>query len=573
MPNSGGELLKVIKKEDDNAEGSRAQPNSGQRWSLRNPEPPPSIRCIGTVQLKHPSNYIIRKPTSSTSALKRIFVGRSASETKTESKEIDNSTIPHDRLFSTGARPLATSGPPVEAGRPVKYWRTPAGKLVKLDSRPALFPTIPRPSATPGPSLATNYTKTQPKFVRLSNGKIARISTKRVPVPFARRCRTTNMGEGQLSQFGLDAKRLDIPSATAKINASSEPIDIATLIGDGSATSKEAPLFEKNSGSAVVKVEPMDVDETPEQQEPKEQTPLERALTELAPEEVSSKERSQKFHEPLEPPPLCQPRPSLAAALEDVAANSQVGDLRKIREQPLFSQDSLRFSNKDSCNVCRAVVPGLKKNIISLEGRLTSLVDTVQNLITYLNPLDRKAAELAAMDSAPSSTEGSNTPDLSTVSTSSAARAYHFGDTSRDSSDRIPSLLLPVARRNESQIEMRTVAAEEVLNSMIHRPNVVRFLRNPSQSTAALESPSPPRSTHGRIRFVVADRAKSLRLGPNPSGSAADASSDKGEASNQKAEILIKVERLQCPCEYSYWVNPTCLEGSFQCKKAWRCQM
>nr|CDJ96575.1 unnamed protein product [Haemonchus contortus] len=531
MVSNSVEFLKAIKKEDGDPDGRGASSNFGKRCPM---EPESSISRIDDVRLKHPTKYIIRKAVTPSAAppLKRIFIGRSAYESKPGSNGVSN--IAYDRPFTRDAEPAASFAPSSEVESPVRFWRTPSGKLVKLDSK---SPSMTRPSL----GCLGTFVRTQPKIIRLANGKLARISTKKIPSPFARGRRITgNVSGGPFSQFARDTGRLDIPSITAKITSSSEPIDIATLIGTGPASFDDTPLFEKTDDSPVVKVEPMDVDETHEQLGSEERAPLDRALMEEAPGGASPKDESQKSQESLEQPLPRHPQPSLAVALKSVADNSQVGDLGKIREQPLFTQDLVQLPLKESCNVCRVIVPGLKKNMISLEARLTGLVETVQNLIMYLNPLDRRAAELAAMETAPPPTAESNAPDLSTVSTSTASRAYHFGDTSHDpDSDRIPSMLLPVACRNENRIEMRTVGADEVVNSMGHRPNVVRFIRQPLKSASVLESSSPMRPTHGRIRFVVADRAKTMRTVATSSGGATATRADQGESPNPKARIHI----------------------------------
>ncbi|KAK6056771.1 hypothetical protein COOONC_05717, partial [Cooperia oncophora] len=119
------------------------------------------------------------------------------------------------------------------------------------------------------------------------------------------------------------------------------------------------------------------------------------------------------------------------------------------------------------------------------------------------------------------------------------AIAEPFGEVSRDSGDRIPSILLPVPRGSENRIEMRTVDAEEVANSMARRPNVVRFIHQPFKTTTVVRSSSPLRSTPGRIRFVVADKAKASRSVPSSSASATtpETKSDKTESSNQQVHV------------------------------------
>lgn len=89
-----------------------------------------------------------------------------------------------------------------------------------------------------------------------------------------------------------------------------------------------------------------------------------------------------------------------------------------------------------------------------------------------------------------------------------------------DDNDRGPSLLLP-ARRMENRTEANAVASNAVSTpSGIHRPNVVRFIRQlpttpatseASSAPAPISAPQPARPTTGRIRFVVADRASALK--------------------------------------------------------------
>ncbi|KAK6026371.1 hypothetical protein OSTOST_07685 [Ostertagia ostertagi] len=521
MLSDNTEFSKAIKKEEDDGEGCGVQSNPGQHIS---PNPELSIRRIEKIGTKRPVKYIIRKaPTPTTvSALKRIFVGRSTSESKPDSKEIDKLTPPYDRPSSQNRHLVTNSSSHSEVERPVRFWRTPSGKLIKLDAK---VPTI-----TPVPGSLGTLTKTQPKFIRLPNGKLARISTKVIASFYC-----------------------------------SEPIDVATLIGAGPTSSEETPLFKTSGDSPAIKDEPMDVEETPVKHESKEHTSPEQASTkDASPKEQTQKSqtylrtppvrqpllslaaalksiaaKSAKRLEPIAPPPVHQQQPSLETALKNIAASSQVGDLGKIREQPLFSEDLEPVHFKESCNVCRVVIPGLKKNMISLEGRLTGLVETVQNLIMYLNPLDRKAAELASIEGNPPETAESSAPDLTAVPTSSEPIASDFGDISEASDGRIPSILLPVAHRNGNRIEMRTVGATEVVNSMGHRPNVVRFVRQPLKSAPVPDSLSSSPSTSGRIRFVVADRATTQRSVPCSSGGTHSARPDTSESSNQKAQVRI----------------------------------
>ncbi|KAK6056772.1 hypothetical protein COOONC_05718 [Cooperia oncophora] len=201
--------------------------------------------------------------------------------------------------------------------------------------------------------------KTQPRFVRLANGKLARISTKKITSPFAIG-RAVSIVESPENAFTRDTKKI-VPSVTAESTSSSEPIDVATLIGSGSTTSDETPLFKTDSDPAVVKDEPMDVEEKPEQKEHEKLAPLERVLVEPPATDVSSKEQPQKPQQPA-PPPASPPQPSVGAVLKSlVASGRQVGDLGRILEQPLFSHDRPPPPIRDSCKVCRVVVPGLKK--------------------------------------------------------------------------------------------------------------------------------------------------------------------------------------------------------------------
>ncbi|KHJ96939.1 hypothetical protein OESDEN_03095 [Oesophagostomum dentatum] len=157
----------------------------------------------------------------------------------------------------------------------------------------------------------------RPRFVRLANGKLARITTKRIPA---------SQVQAKIPQLNptpaptiTNAEALDNNSAPTNASTSPDAIDASKLIGSEPAT--DSDLFER--------------------------------------------------------------------------------DLVRIADEPLFNPVPSHYGNtSESCTVCRKLLPGMKKHLLSVEARLGSLVDIVQNLIIHINPKDREAAAAAKASAA-----------------------------------------------------------------------------------------------------------------------------------------------------------------------------
>lgn len=109
-----------------------------------------------------------------------------AEDSKPETKEIEQVAAPYgphaSRRYHVPVEVSPTRGEPfpwsaficlvilaISVQSAMKFWRTPAGKLVKLD---------PKAPALGARAAFAGVVNAQPKFIRLANGKLARISTK-----------------------------------------------------------------------------------------------------------------------------------------------------------------------------------------------------------------------------------------------------------------------------------------------------------------------------------------------------------------------------------------------------------
>lgn len=95
----------------------------------------------------------------------------------------------------------------------------------------------------------------------------------------------------------------------------SEPIDVASLIGCGTPTSDETPLFDDSEKQAVVKSEPPEEVEEWEQEEMRLPPPKEREV----PEEEAREQAPPRAGQPLVG--QGQAQPSLATALNSISSN------------------------------------------------------------------------------------------------------------------------------------------------------------------------------------------------------------------------------------------------------------
>ncbi|VDL63034.1 unnamed protein product [Nippostrongylus brasiliensis] len=244
------------------------------------------------------------------------------------------------------------------------------------------------------------------------------------------------------------------PNRPAHLAASKlvdEPIDVTSLIGTASSSLSES------EGTHAIKEEPMDVDEKNESSEHKQQeNEEEQSMPRL---EQPAEDRSSPSLSKEPSPKQSAPTTRSGKSQLSLASALRSGDLDNLVDQPLFRPKNLPTRNiptfekelKSSCSVCRDVVPGMKKNMLSLDARLSGLVEIVQNLIVYLNPVDRKLALLG----------------------------------------------------NSRAIAAAANTTEEVHQTMAgRRSNSVRILR---QSTASPDMSQRPKI--GSTRFVVASRA------------------------------------------------------------------
>ncbi|WKX99062.1 hypothetical protein Q1695_014158 [Nippostrongylus brasiliensis] len=462
---------------------------------------PSAIRHFQNVTVK--PNYIIRNAANTSGySVKRIVVHPNGpDEQKQENNEMDR--IASSAPIRPPNRPahLAASKL-VDVESPVKFWRTRSGKLVKMDAK--VQPLGAR-------AKFGGLINQQPRFIRLSNGKLARISTKKYPTSFQRGQHFNTCPSGPLGRRTSSA-RLEA-SETQRADSPSEPIDVTSLIGTASSSLSES------EGTHAIKEEPMDVDEKNESSEHKQQeNEEEQSMPRL---EQPAEDRSSPSLSKEPSPKQSAPTTRSGKSQLSLASALRSGDLDNLVDQPLFRPKNLPTRNiptfekelKSSCSVCRDVVPGMKKNMLSLDARLSGLVEIVQNLIVYLNPVDRKLALLGnsrAIAAAANTTEEvhqSNQTNKASTTTSSSGgpplRAIRRSDAAHEQEERIPSILLPVARRAENRLEMRTVGADAVCAAMAgRRSNSVRILR---QSTASPDMSQRPKI--GSTRFVVASRA------------------------------------------------------------------
>ncbi|KJH46400.1 hypothetical protein DICVIV_07523 [Dictyocaulus viviparus] len=371
--------------------------------------------------------------------------------------------------------PAPLSRPDFGRHNSVKLWRTPTGKLVNLGGK--------LPTSVLRQSIDENA-QSQPKYIRLANGKLAKISTKRVFASLSRRpasplCRTNH---SVFENEGIEAT-----SATAKITSCSEPIDVSTLINTPT-TSHCSSLPNNKSIPAPIKTEPMEVGEVVEYHEV---------------------QQAGNHHQQTQ-------KPMLEAVLSDVSSGSQVGDLVKLVDQPLFNDEIRANFLRKSCKICRTTIPSMKKNLLSLEARLGGLVETVQNLLIYLNPNDRKALELAsAVGSVPLSNGNMKEFAMTSASqnASTASATYHIND-GVDVSEKPSSYLLPVAIKADKLLESKIDdASRPTAHQFSTTSNVIgslNFANNISlrrQSTTSLQRVSVVKGT----RFHVADKRNTLR--------------------------------------------------------------
>ncbi|VDN27613.1 unnamed protein product [Cylicostephanus goldi] len=158
----------------------------------------------------------------------------------------------------------------------VKFWRTASGKLLRLDPA-SPHPLIVRDSIG---ELASS----KPRLVRLANGRLARITKKRIPASLLHQ-RTASVANS--NQFHASIQRFPVPSATASV-AVSDAIDASSLMGNGEESTE---LFEvqKKEPTPAIKAEPVDEKELEEQQEqPSLPPPTGEALNTLRPSLASA---------------------------------------------------------------------------------------------------------------------------------------------------------------------------------------------------------------------------------------------------------------------------------------------
>ncbi|EYC32246.1 hypothetical protein Y032_0003g1474 [Ancylostoma ceylanicum] len=365
---------------------------------------------------------------------------------------------------------------------PVRFWRTSSGKLVALDSR-----TNIRPDGLQRP-MSEVLSNSRPKIVRLANGKLARIATRRIPTSLVR---PNNPPPNQNSSEQMTgAGRHEGPSAEARVTESPEGIDVSTLMGSGPPDDEGPSLFEvrKKESGPVIKTEPVDEEE--------------------------AYGEAEQFGSPKPPPPAQQP--SLAAALNNISTTSTpVSDLVRIVDEPLFTPASRpnTCTLADCCDVCKKVVPGMKKHLLSVEARLSSLVDTVQNLIIHINPKDREAAEAAAkaIESAPRASEDSDDSPKRIPGLPSSSSTRSKDADRRNAGDERSSRSMPLPYK----FDVQSGASGSDDSRGTPRPagvmRIIRTVSSASKPQAGAKIITAPRFVVGGTRFIVADRAKASR--------------------------------------------------------------
>ncbi|KAL6728112.1 hypothetical protein Aduo_009917 [Ancylostoma duodenale] len=478
------DLIAAIKAEDVDFEPPRKRRDFFRRSTF---DPKPVV-----VPTRFVPSYCIRNPdqppevSTAKVALRRVVVPekrpplilkRPYKDVKTEEHEDDGALPQPDLQHISDGR---------KEGPPVHLWRTSSGKLVALDSRTNIRPGGLRP-------MGKVLTSSRPKIVRLANGKLARIATRRIPTSLVR---PNNPPPNQnTSEFAADAERREGSSATARATESPEGIDVSTLMGNEPSYDERPSLFEvrKEESAPIIKTEPVDEVEAFGQQ-------FGEALLSREPEQQPSSQQ-----------------PSLAAALSNLStAATPVSDLVRIVDEPLFTPTARPTTSctlAECCNVCKKVVPGMKKHLLSVEARLSTLVETVQNLIIHINPKDRAAAEAAAKASETAAKANEDIDDspkrIPGASSSSSSRSKEV-DRRNTRDERSPQMPLPY----KFDVQSAASGSDDSRGVLPQRPGVMRIIRTVSSAArpqAGAKIITANRFVVGGTRFIVADRAKASR--------------------------------------------------------------
>ncbi|KAJ1373934.1 hypothetical protein KIN20_036495 [Parelaphostrongylus tenuis] len=453
--------------------------------------------------------YDVREPNDSTTstlttpaAPKKIIIGRPSLDSKCETR-----TELGKEIGKLGQQAINQHAPKKTSltikdltGSSVKLWRTPSGKLVRLCSK---LP-VDR-SHAPVHGLVSS----QPKFIRLSNGKLAKITKKRILRPVSQ---ASGLSGHNAAHSVVRNGNISAPTATARVTASSEPINIYALMKN--AHSKQS--------ANDVKTEPMEVDE---------------AVKQAQSQHARSNNDSQ----------LSQ-RLSIASDLDCRLLNGVTtlpqGDLLKQADRPLFNDETRSNVSELNCSVCRTIIPAMKANLLSLEARLGALVENVQNLLIYLNPNDRRTLEVASMISNNVFSVGNITNGTSTSTSSSKSAGTASCPTNPpNGSENAPPYRLPVAVKADKPSESRTYKAAQGSGPQLSsNAKVVRSVLMSPSASLKKQSVSSPRiiSFSGGTRFVVANRADALQTACNSNILAKATKSVENESCKQSTQLTIK---------------------------------
>uniref|UniRef100_A0A0K0DAW9 Reverse transcriptase domain-containing protein n=1 Tax=Angiostrongylus cantonensis TaxID=6313 RepID=A0A0K0DAW9_ANGCA len=494
-----------VKVEDAEPDGRQAQQSLNQRTAL---DSGPSVARVAGLSNKFLPRYLIRAPTdTSPTPLKRIAVSRpTPPDWKVQCTERRKEIEPVQQ--SPNHCPVKKIVSP-EKDRSVKLWRTPTGKLVRLGGKPPVDPSRH--------SLRGLVSSSRPKFIRLSNGKLARITTKRVPSSSWTSSPSSNRTTGHLI---VGSGKVDAASLKAKITSRSGPIDISTLLGDAPVSNDNSKL-DNNQISKPIKTEPMDLDEAVEPRE------LQKC------ESSSDSRRAGK--------------PSPSVTLSGVNSHAQVGELVKPVGQPLFNDEIRANSFGKNCSICRTTLPAMKRNLLSLEARLGTMVEIVQNLLTNLNPHDRKIVELTKTIGSHRLSNG-DIKDATVIATASSSAttgpvSYRTTNTSGlgYESEKPSSCPSPIAIKADKLLESRNNEAGPNGGPQCLYP--VHSEPLPSIVSLKEQSVSSPRciSVLRGPRFILADRASALRTVYSSNAMSEATKNGEVESSMQRKQITIKI--------------------------------
>ncbi|VDM62407.1 unnamed protein product [Angiostrongylus costaricensis] len=293
--------------------------------------------------------------------------------------------------------------------------------------------------------------------------------------------------------------RVDEDSLKAKVTSRSGAIDISALLGDVPVSNDSSQLDNKQM-SKPIKTEPMDLDETA-----------------VEPRELQQCESSN---------------------------DNRRGELVKPVGQPLFNDEIRANFFGKSCSICRTTLPAMKRNLLSLEARLGTMVEIVQNLLTNLNPHDRKILELTKTIGSHRLSNG-DVKDATVVATTSSSAttgtvSYHTSDLGYES-EKPSSCPSPIAIQVDELLESRNNEAELDGGHQCLYP----VLSEPLPSIVSLkeQSVSSPRCIPvlRGPRFILADRASALRTVYSSNAMSETTKNGEMESGIQRTQITIKV--------------------------------